>query len=189
MIELPTMILVGGNSRNSGKTTIACNIISKLSINQDVIGLKITGIRPGEKDFHGNHSEENISGFSIIEEVDSSAGKDTSRMLEAGARRVFYIRAQDILVRKAILHFISGYTTTEILVCESRNLRDFIHPGLFLMMNRFPVMGKPKPVAQYIAKADFTLDFARQQDEIIQFCRSLDFVDGHFCFSNSLSKA
>ena len=36
------MVLVSGSGRNCGKTTVACNLITQLSENEFVYGLKIT---------------------------------------------------------------------------------------------------------------------------------------------------
>jgi hypothetical protein len=84
MLEIPNMVMIGGNSRNAGKTTLACNIIRKLSSTNKVTALKVTSIRPGESGMHGNHSDENFSGYSITEEFNRDLLKDTSAMLKAG---------------------------------------------------------------------------------------------------------
>jgi hypothetical protein len=183
MIQMPGMVMVGGNSRNSGKTTMACSIIEKLSKAHEVIGLKVTSIRPGEGDKHGNHSEKVTSDFAIFEELDRFSPKDTSKMLNAGAKHVYYIRVTDSFSEKAILHFLSSYINKELIVCESRSLRNIIEPGLFLMMLRETEIESAKEISDYLKKANFVFDFNSQQDEIQYFIDGLQFSDGQFKFN------
>jgi hypothetical protein len=184
MMNIPNMIMIGGNSRNAGKTSIACSIINKLSATHQVIGLKVTSIRPGDEGRHGNHKEEVTSGFSIFEEHDSELRKDTSKMLKAGATRVYYLRVEDTFIEEAILHFFSSYINNELVVCESRSLRNIIEPGLFLMMMREPAIGGPKDVSGYLEKADCIFNFISQKSDIQLFNNSLYFNERHFSFAN-----
>ena len=180
MLDIPNMVMIGGNSRNTGKSTVACSIISRLSASHEVIGLKATSIRPGEDAFHGSHSDEVNTGFTIYEELNTGSDKDTSRMLRAGATHVYYIRSEDVFLKKAISYFMSAYSNKQPVVCESRSLRNIITPGLFIMMMRLPSVGVPKDVATYLDKADLVFNWASQQEEIQQFSVSLQFVEGKF---------
>jgi len=178
--------MIGGNSRNSGKTSLSCSIIKKIAAGHEVVGLKVTSIRPGEDGFHGSHTEEVSSRFTIFEECDTNSSKDTSKMLRAGATRVYYIRVADVFVKEAILHFLSKYIKNEILVCESRSLRNIIKPGLFIMMLRIPETGRNKSIGDYLDKADLIFNFNSQQDEIQKFNENLLFIDGHFSYENTI---
>jgi len=180
MLNVPNMVMIGGNSRNSGKTTMACSIIGKLSVTEDVIGLKVTSICPGEDDFHGHHTEDESSGFSIFEELNPGSDKDTSRMLRAGSSHVYYIRVSEELIEKTLLHFLSTYINKQLIVCESRSLRGIINPGLFLMMMRLPAVNKRKDVAAYLTLADRVFYFDEDQDARKQFVDSLSFTEGKF---------
>ncbi|MFA5973976.1 MAG: hypothetical protein WC780_16625 [Lentimicrobiaceae bacterium] len=177
------MVMIGGNSRNSGKTTMACNIISRLSASQEVIGLKVTSIRPGEYEMHGNHSEEDPAGFTIFEELNPVSHKDTSKMLSAGATHVYYIRATEVFIEKAILHFLERYINKQFIVCESRSLRGIIVPGLFLMMMRIPEENTVKESTTYISKADQVFYFVDDQTEKIEFVANLHFANGKFIWN------
>ena len=110
MLSIPNMVLIGGNSRNSGKTTMACNIISKLSAAHEIVGLKVTAIRPGEDQFHGNHGVEETTGFSIFEELNASSHKDTSKMLMAGGPHFFFFSTKEKIIKKKTLTFSSTST-------------------------------------------------------------------------------
>lgn len=180
MIDVPNMVMIGGNSRNSGKTTLACKIISKLSSEHEVIGLKVTSIRPGEEDMHGNHSENNNDRFSIFEELNTGSSKDTSKMLQAGATHVYYIRVADDEIEQAVLLFLSGLNVNQVIVCESRSLRQQISPGLFLMMMRLPVEGMVKDVSSYLHKANKVFYFKTNNVEMDQYIDNMQFMHGKF---------
>ncbi len=180
MIDVPNIVLIGGNSRHAGKTTLACRIITNLSEKTEVFGLKVTSVRPGESGLHGNHIGEDFSGFSITEETDLLSGKDTCRMLDAGADRVFYIRAEDEFIQMALARFLSLYNSGQPIVCESRSLRRFVKPGLFLMMMRLPAFGTGKDVTEYLDVADSVLYFSDDQADILRSVERISFVDGRF---------
>ena len=180
MISVPEMIMIGGNSRNSGKTAMACNCITKLSATHEVIGLKVTSVRPGEEDMHGNHSENLTDNFTIFEEKSPESQKDTSKMLKAGASHVYYIRAEEIFIQQAVLHFLSKYINKQIIVCESRSLRGIITPGLFLMMMRLPEVDKVKNITDYLSRADEVFYFGEDLGVIKKFTENLNFMKGNF---------
>ncbi len=183
MLTIPEMVMIGGNSRNSGKTTMACSIIGKLSTKREVIGLKVTSIRPGEEDLHGNHLEELTDDFSIFEEQNTESQKDTSKMLKAGAAHVYYIRASETHIENALLYFMARYIKNEIIVCESRSLRGIIKPGLFLVMMRIPAVGKPKDIVKYLAQADKVFHFGEDLVEIEKFTTSLSLKNNKFIWN------
>lgn len=181
MLTVPNMILIGGNSRNCGKTSMACQLISALSATHQIIGLKITSIRPGEAGMHGHHRAGNFDDFIILEEHDAGSPKDTSSMLRAGASKVFYIQAPEHLFEKSLLHFLSMYINKQIIVCESRSLRRVVTPGLFLLMMRLPDERRPKnDLAFFLQLADKVFYFDENQEYKNQYAKNLRFVDGKF---------
>ncbi len=181
MLSIPNMVMIGGNSRNSGKTTMACEIIGKLSGLHEIIGLKVTFVSPEDEGMHGNHTGEDASCFSIFEELNIDSHKDTSRMLRAGATHVFYVSVSDKFVEKAVLHFMSKYINKQVIVCESRSLRRIINPGLFLMMMRLPEDGKSKKdIETFLPMANKVFCFETDQAEMRQFTDNLWFGEGIF---------
>lgn len=180
MLTIPEMVMIGGNSRNSGKTTMACSIINKLAVKHEVIGLKVTSIRPGEEEMHGNHTDDSTANYTVFEELDRQSHKDTSKMLMSGAAHVYYIRVSDIFLEQAVLHFLSKYINKQIIVCESRSLRNIIIPGIFLMMIRTPAQIEVKEVGNYVSKADKVFYFNDDVTKINQFVANLHFENGKF---------
>ncbi|MDO9257423.1 MAG: hypothetical protein Q7U54_18025 [Bacteroidales bacterium] len=183
MISVPEMVMIGGNSRNSGKTTLACSIIRKLSVNHEVIGLKVTSVKPGEDELHGNHNEDFNGNFTIFEEKNSESHKDTAKMLQAGAAHVYYIRVEENFTKQAIIHFLLSYAKGQLIVCESRSLRSIVNPGLFLIMMRLQVDTKTKDMSEFLGMADKILYFEEGLVEIKQFSDNLKFNNRKFVWN------
>ncbi len=129
---LPNLLLVAGTGNKSGKTSFACKVIEQC-VDQGIVGIKIT------PHFHettpGLVLLEETEGFSVYEETDPETGKDTSRMLKAGAARVFFAKVTDsdlLSAFKKVLEYIPGGTP---IVCESPALRHYVEPGMLVIMN------------------------------------------------------
>ncbi len=138
MIIIPNLLIVTGNARNVGKTTLVDAIIRKFADRNKIIGLKVSTIRPEEETFHGNHPEQQPQTFSIEEETDRSGGSDTSRMLLAGARRSWYVRAQKDYLEKAVSEFLTIAPSDALIVAESRALRSVAEPSILILIERRP---------------------------------------------------
>jgi hypothetical protein len=183
MISVPEMVMIGGNSRNSGKTTMACSIIKKLSIDHEVIGLKVTSVKPGEEELHGSHNEDVSGNFTIFEELNPESDKDTSKMLTAGAAHVYYIRVEESFTKQAILHFLLRHVNGQLIVCESRSLRNIINPGLFLVMMKLQEVTKVKDMSKFLGIADKVFCFDESLVEIKQFSDNLNFKNFKFVWN------
>jgi len=127
--------MIGGASRNIGKTELSCTLINKFCPTNKIIGLKVCSIYPDDNKFHrtGEISVEE-NNFTIIEETRITGSKDTIRMKNAGASRIFYIRVKDNYLEEAINKFFKIVNPKSIIICESNSLRRLIKPGLFLII-------------------------------------------------------
>jgi hypothetical protein len=126
------IILIAGNGRNSGKTTLACRLISRFSHTVPLVAIKIS-----PHQYH--YPEESISPFktfSIAEETDSRPEKDSSKMLAAGARRSFFITSPDERLREAFMNVLQLSPENAFFICESGGLGHVIDPALFIIVNR-----------------------------------------------------
>lgn len=124
------LILISGTGRNSGKTTMACKLIEKLSLTHTVIAIKISP-HP-----HQNQTLQPLvtgDGFNIWHETTPPEGKDSWRMLQAGAEKVFYIESENDSLIQAFQEVEKLIQPNAIIICESGGLRHFIKPDLFLM--------------------------------------------------------
>jgi len=133
-ILMPQLLLIAGTGRNTGKTTLACKIIQKFSTDKSIIALKIT------PHFHRNIQSGKIiineNDIYIAAETDSTTGKDSSLMLKTGAKQSYFAMATDEHLGEVIQNIFRLIPSDALLVCESGGLRDWVVPGVFLMMNR-----------------------------------------------------
>ncbi len=130
---IPNLLLIAGTGTKSGKTTMACRIIAQFK------HLGITAIKISPH-FHEtteglNTIEEEPGGYAIYEETNNESNKDTSRMLSAGANHVYFAKVFDdrlLPVFNKIKDLIPEGTP---IVCESPALRNFVEPGIFIIMS------------------------------------------------------
>jgi hypothetical protein len=133
MLHYPNLLLVGGSNRNVGKTTLILNLIKKYKAQFSIIGLKVSSIQPGEDQFHGTHLNLE-SNFEVYEETNKDGQKDTSKMLIAGAKKVYYIRSTDELIPQAFNSLQSKIPPNVMIICESISLRKHLIPGVFILI-------------------------------------------------------
>ncbi|MCX6252950.1 MAG: hypothetical protein NTV31_00520 [Bacteroidia bacterium] len=131
MIIIPNLLLIAGTGTKSGKTSIACKIIKQFP------NLKIAAIKISPH-FHetttGLILKSEKEGYSIYEETNSSTLKDTSRMLHSGANKVFFAKVWDNQLQ-IVFNEIMEYIPSNVpVICESPALRNFIEPGVFIIM-------------------------------------------------------
>lgn len=137
--HLPGWLIVGAAARNAGKTEFACAIIEAFHSTHAVVGVKVTAITDGESKcprggegcgvclaFEGD--------FHIVEETGEERGKDTARMLESGASRVFWIRCRRQRIHVALKALAPRLGPDVLVVAESNSLARAIEPDLFLMV-------------------------------------------------------
>ncbi|MCF6332488.1 MAG: hypothetical protein L3J11_04310 [Draconibacterium sp.] len=129
--DFPNFLLIAGNGRNVGKTFLSCKIIEYLSKKQAVTGIKISPY------FHAVEKDKihiQTNDFIITEETKITQ-KDSSRLLQAGAQKVYFVMAAQENLKKAFSHLIDILPQTAV-VCESGGLHEFIAPGIFLFVKR-----------------------------------------------------
>lgn len=140
MILFENMLMIGATGRNSGKTELASLVISKFSQKHTIIGLKVSTYYEGDISFHGKNENPLNVNFSIFNDTCNQTDKNTARMLNSGAKSVYWLRSKDIFLEEAAQAFIKQIGTDCLVVCESNSLRKTIIPGLFLMIqNNFGV--------------------------------------------------
>jgi hypothetical protein len=145
ILKLPQMLLIAGNGRDSGKTTLACIIIQKFSQDHLIIALKISPHKHRIAD--GGKVICDTENMYIAEETDPGTGKDSSRMLHAGASRSFFICSAEDHLGEAMNKILEMADDRSLFVCESGGLRRFAEPGLFFIVDRLG-SGEIKPGIQ-----------------------------------------
>jgi hypothetical protein len=130
-MKFENLLLVAGSGRNSGKTTIICKIINQFR-HLGITSIKISPHFHNLSDGLVLFSER--SGFAIYEETSRDSSKDSSRMLQSGAEKVYYIQATEVSVNEAFSEVYSSIAPGKAIICESPALINYIEPGLFILM-------------------------------------------------------
>jgi hypothetical protein len=128
---IPKLLLIAGAGTKSGKTTMVCRIIEQFR-DLKIAAIKIT------PHFHettpGLILKSEKKGYSIYEETNRDGPKDTARMLNSGAEKVFFAKVLDDKLPDAFFEILDLILSDVPVICESPALRNFIEPGLFIIM-------------------------------------------------------
>ncbi len=131
---LPNLLMIAGTGRKVGKTTLACRIIKQLSKDHPVTGIKVSPHM--HRQAGGQRLVAETDDYLIIRETSTSNGKDSSRMLSAGAAQVFYLQTRDRHIAEPFRVLMKMIPPGSPVVCESGALLAYARPGLFLLVKR-----------------------------------------------------
>jgi hypothetical protein len=129
------LIVVGGHSRNIGKTSVVCGIVRGLpELNWTAI--KITQYGHGVCAHEGEACEcaDPRHPVAISEERGGAPSTDSGRFLAAGARRAFWVRTPAGSLGDAMPRLHHMVTQAEHAIVESNSLLQFMKPDLYLMV-------------------------------------------------------
>jgi hypothetical protein len=151
------IILLAGNGQNVGKTLLACQIINNLKNEHEIIAIKICP--------HFHHLEPktqyllNNDNFQITKENNPQGKKDSNRLLNAGAKEVYYIQTKDCNLPKVMKYLDSLISPVSPILIESGGLRNVIEPGLFLMIENLKNKEIKPNTLKYRNLADLNIEF------------------------------
>lgn len=128
--DFPNMILIAGNGRNVGKTTFARKLIHHLSESNTVIGLKVS---PHIHDLNKDLDLIYLSTDYVIAQEKGQSKKDSSLMLQAGAKKVYLIMAKQDFLKEAF-SLMADELRNHVVIAESGGLSELIKPGLFFFI-------------------------------------------------------
>lgn len=176
------LVIVGGAGRNVGKTECVCRLIAKTAVSLPVFGLKVSAIYPDETMFHGDHGAAGLV-KDIFEEHIRDSSKDTSRMLRAGAERVFFLCCENQDVYDEYQRFRAMVGDERVVICESNSLSDYVKPALHIVV--VPREGEIKPRAvKKIAEADLVL-FSRGVGGFDELARVSYYPNRGWCLAHA----
>src|SRR6266496_1595160 len=121
------LVVVGGQSRNVGKTSVVAGLIAALpQFNWSAMKISQHG--------HGiySHGADQDHGWAISEEHDRSESTDTSRFLQAGAHRVWWVRSQPGRLAEAVPTVRNLLADCQHAILESNSILKFLRPDLYL---------------------------------------------------------
>lgn len=132
MLSIPRLLIVAGTGTKSGKTSFACRLIEQFS-SSGICSVKISP--------HFHQKTEGLveifsgEGYAAYLETNKESGKDTSRMLNAGASRVYLLLVWDSDVGPVFERLMKDIPENIPVVCESPSLRNYFEPGVFVIMS------------------------------------------------------
>jgi hypothetical protein len=153
-MEVP-LIVVGGHTRNIGKTSVVAGLIQALP-QFDWTAMKITQFGHGICSASGT-----ICGCCLapdhpfaIDRERQPNDSDSGRFLAAGARRSYWVRTATGQLASAIPAVCEVRDASTNLIVESNSLVEFLKPDLFLMVLD-PAQGDFKASSRrFLAQAD-----------------------------------
>jgi hypothetical protein len=149
------LVVVGGHTRNIGKTSVVAALIQKFK-SRRWAAVKITqyghGICSREGEPCGCASEPEHP-FALTEEYESG-DTDSGRFLAAGAERAFWLRAPSGQLRQAESLVRKILAQNENVVIESNSVVELFDPDLFLMVLDFSAQDFKPSSARVMERAD-----------------------------------
>ncbi|MDR0540471.1 MAG: hypothetical protein LBG74_08255 [Spirochaetaceae bacterium] len=175
MIDAPRLILIGACGRNSGKTVLAKKLIARFAAVEPVYALKVTSVEALGAQCP-RHSHEGCGACSIFtdycltEETDAVSSKDTSQMLAAGAKAVWWLRSLRQSLGESFVVFREKIPPGALVIAESNSLRLAVKPALFIMAGGEETAAKKSALA-VMRYADITLPFRRADTAFEEIAR------------------
>jgi len=151
------LVVVGGHTRNIGKTSVVAGLISALP-QARWTALKITQYGHDVCSNDGAPCECAVTDpehpFAITEETNHDSGTDTGRFLAAGARRSYWVRTAAGELGHALPAVRSILADCENAIAESNSLLQFIKPDLYLVVLDFAAEDFKATSLHYVDRAD-----------------------------------
>ena len=127
------IVVVGGHTRNIGKTSVVAGLIAALP-ERRWTAIKITQFGHGVCSAHGEPCACQTASHAVAvsRERDRESGTDSSRFLAAGADRSFWVRTRQGELGEAMAQIRSLLAEAENAIVESNSLLRFLRPDLSL---------------------------------------------------------
>ena len=151
------LVVVGGHSRNIGKTSFAASLIAAT---RDLrwTALKITQFGHGICSSNGHACGCSVDDpdhpFSVDLERDRESGSDTSRLLQAGAEEVYWVRTRVGELEQAMPCIHKVTEGRPYVLMESNSVLRFVRPDLYLPVLQYDVDDFKVSSRLYLSRAD-----------------------------------
>jgi hypothetical protein len=151
------LVVVGGHSRNIGKTSVVAGLIRRLR-ERHWVALKITQYGNSVCEHHAGGNScgcepESGEPFALSEEYEAN-GTDTGRFLAAGAERSFWLRAPSGDLPRAAETVHKILRQGENVIVESNSVVELVQPDVFLMLLDFSCEDFKPSSLRFMDRAD-----------------------------------
>ncbi len=149
------LVVVGGHTRNIGKTSVMCSII-RATADRAWTAIKITQYGHGVCSKDGEACECALPDhpFALQQELDPGTGTDSSRYLAAGANKSYWARTAAGNLAEALPALRRLWTTNANTIIESNSILRFVKPDLYLAVLDFGVQDFKESSRRYLDRAD-----------------------------------
>ncbi|MCP5111870.1 MAG: hypothetical protein GY953_13650 [bacterium] len=151
------LVVVGGHSRDIGKTSVTAGIIAG-SRELGWTALKITQYGHDICSSAGAECDCTVEdpdcSYAIRAEKDASGRTDTARFLQAGAREAYWLRTRTGQLAGAIPALRRLMRDREFVIVESNSVLEFLQPDLYLPVLKFDVGDFKASSQRYFDRAD-----------------------------------
>ena len=150
------IVVVGGHARNIGKTSVVAGLIRTLPEFR-WSAFKVT------HHWHGTDlvDAKEESFFAISEECPGAAGTDSSRYLEAGALRSFWVRTREGRLGEAMPRLREEFARAQAgggnVLVESNSILGFVEPEVYLSVLDPGITDFKESALYYLDRADAVL--------------------------------
>jgi len=163
---VPMLVVVGGHSRNIGKTSVVAGLIQALP-QWDWTAMKITQFGHGICSASGTGCDCCLAPehpYAIHQERHPGRS-DTGRFLAAGARRSYWVRTATGQLANALPALRELRTASRNLIVESNSIVEFLTPDLYLVVLDFAQEDFKASGRRYLDRADACVVIERDIQE------------------------
>jgi molybdopterin-guanine dinucleotide biosynthesis protein len=165
--------MVGGHTRNIGKTSVVEGLIRALP-EMGWTAVKITQFGHGVCSVNGEACDCAVTEhqFSISEErakdsgSDKNFGSDTARFVAAGARRSLWVRTKQGDLLSALPALRQEIASDEFVIVESNSLRRFLKPKIYIQLLDWLNPDFKQSAQDFFDLADAYVIVARSESEL-----------------------
>jgi hypothetical protein len=149
------VIVIGGQSRSVGKTSVVAGLIAALP-SHHWTAFKITQYGHGICSRNGEACDCATAdhAWAISEEKDHAGTSDTARFLQAGADRAWWVRTEQGRLAEAITAIRRHLAESENAIFESNSIVKFIRPDLYLTVLDPATADFKKSAKEFLDRAD-----------------------------------
>lgn len=149
------IVVIGGHSRNVGKTSVVAGLIAALP-ELDWTAMKITQYGHGVCAAKGKlcHCACDDDSWAITEELDRAGKTDSSRFLVAGARRSLWVRTRQGMLGEAMPFVRQELAEARNAILESNSIMRFLKPDLYLSVLDTATADFKDSAQQFLKRAD-----------------------------------
>ncbi len=154
------IVVVGGHSRNVGKTSVVAGLIRAMP-EACWTAIKITQFGHGICSVSAEPCPCALSdtehSWSVDEEFDRTDQSDTSRFLVAGAIHVYWARTKQGMLAEAMPRIREIINASENVIIESNSVIRFVRPDLYLTVLDFATKDFKDSALEYLDRANAVL--------------------------------